>query len=70
MKFPEMPEMPKMPPGMKNPMDAMENRKSMFYIKGARMRTDMSVNQQDGKANLIYLSTIRRSSIFLMKSAI
>jgi hypothetical protein len=53
MKFPGMPEMPKLPPGMKNPMDEMQNRKSTVYIKGARMRTDMSVNQQDGKAPTI-----------------
>jgi hypothetical protein len=49
MKFPGMPEMPKMPPEMKNPMDAMENRKSTVYIKGSRMRTDMPFNQYDGK---------------------
>lgn len=53
MKFPGMPEMPKMPAGMKNPMDALENRKSTVYIKGSRMRTDMSFNQQDGKAPMI-----------------
>ncbi len=54
MKFPGMPEMPKMPPGMKNPMDAMNNRKSTVYIKGSRMRTDMIVDQQDGKAPTIF----------------
>jgi hypothetical protein len=53
MKFPGMPEMPKIP-GMKNPMDAMENRKSTVYIKGSRMRNDMIVDQQDGKAPTIF----------------
>ena len=54
MKFPGMPEMPKLPPGMKNPLDAMNNRKSTVYIKGSRMRTDMLVDQQDGKAPTIF----------------
>jgi Domain of unknown function (DUF4412) len=56
MSFPGMPAMPKLPAGMKNPMDALENRKSTVYIKGSRMRTDMFVDQKDGKAPTIFTS--------------
>jgi hypothetical protein len=59
MKIPGMPEMPKLPPGMKNPLDSMNNRKSTVYIKGSRMRTDISIDKHDGKAPLILTDIIQ-----------
>ncbi len=59
MKMPGMPEMPAMPPGMKNPMDSMENRKSTVFIKGSRMRTDMSVKSSDGKGPMIFTNIVQ-----------
>ncbi|NJM53469.1 MAG: DUF4412 domain-containing protein [Blastocatellia bacterium] len=57
MKIPGMESLPPMPAGMSNPMDAMNNRKSTVYIKGARMRTDMSVKSGGGKGPMV-LTTI------------
>ncbi len=58
MKIPGM-EMPAMPPGMKNPMESMENRKSTVYIKGARMRTDMDAKSPDGRGRMNYTTIVQ-----------
>ena len=58
MKIPGM-EMPEMPAGVPNPMESMENRKSTVYIKGPRMRTDMSFKMHDGKAPMIQSTIVQ-----------
>lgn len=59
MKIPGMPAMPTLPPGMSNPMESMENRKSTVYIKGARMRTDMNLKSPDGKGPMTFTTIVQ-----------
>ncbi len=51
MKMEGLPEMPKMP-GMKNPLDEMNNRTSTVYIKGSRMRNDAVYKQPGMKESI------------------
>ncbi len=59
MKIPGMPAMPEMPAGMKNPLDDMNNRTSTVYIKGSRMRSDMSVKDYSGKKDFIQTTIVQ-----------
>ncbi len=59
MTIPGMPMMPKMPPGMANPMDSMNNRKSTVYIKGSRMRIDMFIKDYSSKEDLVQTTIVQ-----------
>lgn len=48
----KIPGMPQMPAGMPNPMDSMNNRTSIIYIKGSRMRNDAVYKQPGSKESI------------------
>jgi hypothetical protein len=45
-KIPGMPAMPQLPEGMKSPLAGLDNRKSVVYIKGSRMRDETKFQGQ------------------------